>query len=57
MPKTREQKRDEALQRRNIAKKRTPEEQLALLEDRPGNAKWERLKLAAEIAVRQREDR
>jgi hypothetical protein len=52
MPKTQHDKQVEAEERQQDRDLRSPEEQLALLDVRPGTSKRERLKLAAEIAVR-----
>lgn len=49
MPKTIEQKREEAEERAAAYSKRTPEEQLALIEHRRGNSTEERYALLAKM--------
>lgn len=44
-------------ERKTAAKQRTPEQQLRRLDARPGDAKKERSKLAARIAIQKTKDR
>lgn len=52
MPKSPKQKRIEVEERRMAYEKLTPEDQLARLEARPGDAKAERVRLMARIEAR-----
>ena len=52
MPKTLAQKREEAEERQAAHAKRTVEQQLALIEQRPGNSARERERLVADVLPR-----